>query len=294
MERINRVTDYLRANLDESPSLEELARIACLSSFHFHRIFSAITGETVGSFARRLRLEKAARQLKYSRESITNIALGSGFSSSSTFSRSFRDYFEVSPSDYRRNDTIKNSKICKDLFPVNEYIIPMSETELRSRFPVRILEFPKRRVAYIRIIGGFQGNRIVRAFDRLVCWAKKVGVFDSATIFGMWLDDPLVTPQDKHRYEACITIPKSTRVVFDNEISEMILPRCTYGVTRASGDLKMVTTAIGYMFENWLIDSPFEPEHQPALEIFHDKDHICNWESFDLDLCIPIKPLNQF
>jgi AraC family transcriptional regulator len=84
--RINRAIDYILAHLDESPSLEELSKAACFSSFHFHRIFRAITGETVNFHTNRLRLEMAARLLKYSKNSATNIALECGFSSSSTMS----------------------------------------------------------------------------------------------------------------------------------------------------------------------------------------------------------------
>src|ERR1700721_2881570 len=62
--RINRVIDYLRANLDRQVKLKELARVACLSEFHFHRIFGAVSGETLNNFTNRLRLEKAARSKK--------------------------------------------------------------------------------------------------------------------------------------------------------------------------------------------------------------------------------------
>ena len=79
VERINRVIDYLRGNLDRQVKLEELAKVACFSEFHFHRIFSAVSGETLNNFTNRLRLEKAARLLRYSDYSLTDIALDCGF-----------------------------------------------------------------------------------------------------------------------------------------------------------------------------------------------------------------------
>src|SRR5271154_114504 len=95
-QRINRVTDYLRGNLDRQVKLEELAQVACFSEFHFHRIFSAVSGETLHGFTNRLRLEKAARLLRFTDQSLTNIALDCGFSSSATFSRAFRMGYETS------------------------------------------------------------------------------------------------------------------------------------------------------------------------------------------------------
>src|SRR5450755_4372970 len=79
-QRIDRVTDHLRANLHRPLKLAELAKIACFSEFHFHRIFTAVSSETLNNFTNRLRLEKAARLLRYSEQSLTDIALDCGFS----------------------------------------------------------------------------------------------------------------------------------------------------------------------------------------------------------------------
>src|SRR5271169_5084739 len=107
-QRINLVIDYLRGNLDRQVKLKEQARVACLSEFHFHRIFSAVSGETLNNFTNRLRLEKAARLLRYSDQSVTDIALDCGFSSSATFSRAFRSGYDTSPSQFRKSGEIKN------------------------------------------------------------------------------------------------------------------------------------------------------------------------------------------
>lgn len=292
-DRIDRVTDYLRDNLDRAPSLDELARVAHLSSYHFHRIFTAVTGETVNSFTVRLRLEKAARLLRYSGNPITEIALDCGFSSSSTFSRSFRQYFGISPSRYRKGGEIKNSKIRKDLFPMNDYLIPMSDRELRENFPVEIRRFPERRVAFIRVIGGYEEDRVPNAFKRLLEWAKYNGLVEQATVFGMSLDDPTVTPKAKYRYEACLTVPDGTRPDDDNEISLTTMPELNYAVTRVSGDIRRIATATNYLFTSWLIGSEYEPEHQPGIEIFRDKDSVLDWERFDLELCLPVKDFGR-
>jgi AraC family transcriptional regulator len=69
--RIDRVIDYLGEHLDTPVKLEELAKVACFSEFHFHRVFRAMTGETLNDFTNRLRLEKAARLLKRTRQSAT-------------------------------------------------------------------------------------------------------------------------------------------------------------------------------------------------------------------------------
>ena len=288
-DRIDRVTNYLRDNLDRAPSLDELAKVAHFSSYHFHRIFTAVTGETVNAFTLRLRLEKAARMLRYSGNSLTEIALDCGFSSSSTFSRSFGQYFGITPSGYRKGGEIKNSKIRKDLFPMDEYLIPMSGDDLRKNFPVGIRRFPERRVAFVRVIGGYEEDRVPKAFQMLIKWAKDNCFWEQATVFGMSLDDPTVTPKEKYRYEACLTVPDGTCPDRETGISLTTMPGMDYAVTSVSGDIRRMATATNYLFTSWLIGSEYEPEHQPGMEIFRDKEKVLDWEHFDLELCLPVR-----
>jgi len=292
--RINKVIDYVTQNLDKSISLDELASVSFFSPYHFHRIFVAVTGESVNNFTVRIRLEKTARLLKFSKNTISNIAFECGFSSPSDFSRTFKQYFGVAPSTYRKNGEIKNSKIRQELFPVNDYHYTMTEEELKNNYPVEIRELPKRRIAYIRITNSFEEGVVIKTYENIIKWAKKTNLFDSEQIFGMSTNDPLVTPKEKYRYEVCITLPENFEIKSTNFIETMILPKCKYAITSVSGDFNFVATGIKYLYTDWLINSEFEPEHQPGLELFLDKENICNWSHFDLELCAPIKTIKIY
>ena len=112
--RINQVIDYIEYNIDSPLNLEKLSRVANFSPFHFHRIFSAFMGETLNSFIKRLRVEKAASMLiSNPRHSITQIAYDCGFSSSQAFSRAFKEHFDMSASDFRNDGYLQFSKNCK-------------------------------------------------------------------------------------------------------------------------------------------------------------------------------------
>src|ERR1700677_1538646 len=171
-QRINRVIDYLRGNLDRQVKLEELAKVACFSEFHFHRIFRAISGETLNNFTKRLRLEKAARHLRFSDRSLTDIALDCGFSSSAAFSRAFRAGYDTSPRQFRKSGEIKKSKICKELRTGQEYVLPMSAEEKKAAFPVRLIDIPERQVAYIRVTNAFELDRVLAALKTVLEWAN--------------------------------------------------------------------------------------------------------------------------
>src|SRR5689334_18846913 len=92
-DRVNRVLDYIGAHLDGDLSLARLAGIACFSPYHFHRIFQGISGETLNSYVRRVRLERAAALMRASpRKRITDIALEAGFAGTAEFSRAFKSH----------------------------------------------------------------------------------------------------------------------------------------------------------------------------------------------------------
>jgi AraC family transcriptional regulator len=286
-QRIDRVIDHLRENLDRPVKLAELAKVACFSEFHFHRIFRAVSGETLKNFTNRLRLEKAARLLRYSDQSLTEIALDCGFSSSAAFSRAFRAGYDTSPSEFRKSGEIKKSKIRKELFPKDEYGLPMSAEEKRAAFPVRLLDIPERQVAYIRVTNAFEMDRVLAALKTLIEWAKGQNVFSEGILFGMTVDDPHVTPRHLYRYEVCLA--SSSPFQCREGMAKLKMPAMRYAVIKVSGDIHKVATAWDYLYRDWLINSAFEPEHAPALEVFLDKESATDWSHFELELCLPVR-----
>jgi len=289
-QRIDRVIDYLRENLHRPVKLGELAHVACFSEFHFHRIFGAVSGETLNNFTNRLRLEKAARLLRYSDQNLTDIALDCGFSSA-TFSRAFRSAYDTSPSEFRKSAEIKKSKICKELFPEDEYGLPMSAEEKRAAFPVRLIDVPERQVAYIRVTNAFELNRVLAALKTLIEWAKSQNIFSQGILFGMTVDDPHVTPKHLYRYEVCIASPLPFECM--EGMSKLKMPAMRYAAIKVSGDIHKVATAWDYLYRDWLINSVHEPEHAPALEVFLDKESAADWSHFELELCLPVRKLTE-
>lgn len=252
-----------------------------------------MTGETVAGFTSRVRNERAARLLKFSAKPIADIAMECGFSSPSTLSRLFRQYFHLSPAQYRRTGQIENSKIRKALVEPKVYHCDPDAEAMAQMFPVHVRQFPERRIAYIRVVDAFREGVVVEAFGELIKWAKTVGVFETGTIFGMSMDDPDVTPKEKYRYEVCIIIPGELSIPDDRPVQTMLLPACKYAVTTVSGNFDKVVAATNFLFDQWLINSAYECEAQHGLEVFRDRSIVTDWSHFELDLCIPVKALTN-
>ncbi|URM16161.1 AraC family transcriptional regulator [Vibrio splendidus] len=100
--RISRVLTYIHSNLSSSLSLEDIATQSCWSRWQLQRVFQAETGLTVANYVRELKLSQAAEHLLDGKERVIDIALGTGFNSEISFSRSFKQMFGSSPSQYRK------------------------------------------------------------------------------------------------------------------------------------------------------------------------------------------------
>ena len=101
-QRIRRVAAYIDDHLDEKLNLPTLAAVACLSPFHFQRVYQLLVGETPADTVRRLRLKRAASQIANGETSVTEAATLAGYGSSQAFCRAFRRDFGVAPSRLKK------------------------------------------------------------------------------------------------------------------------------------------------------------------------------------------------
>jgi AraC family transcriptional regulator len=101
--RMQRVCDYMHAHLSEAVSLEDLAKVACLSRFHLIRMFKQVHGETPYQHLTRLRIERACQRLVSGGELVADIALDCGFTNQTHFAAAFRRLVGMSPRAYRNS-----------------------------------------------------------------------------------------------------------------------------------------------------------------------------------------------
>src|SRR5262245_38305901 len=102
LRRLEAARRFLDSHLDEALPLDDAARQAHLSKFHFLRLFKAAFHETPHRYLRRRRLEAARRLLVRTELPVTVVCLQVGFESLGTFSSVFRQSFGASPNEFRR------------------------------------------------------------------------------------------------------------------------------------------------------------------------------------------------
>lgn len=99
---IDNVKVYIREHINEPLNREVLAEVAGFSIPHFHRIFTAQTGENIATYVRRARLERAGRKLRMGAVDITEVALAAGYDTHAAFGKAFKQQFGLSPSEFRQ------------------------------------------------------------------------------------------------------------------------------------------------------------------------------------------------
>jgi AraC family transcriptional regulator len=307
--RLNRTLDYIRDHCAEDLTLAKLARVACFSKYHFHRIFRTLLGETVNRHVRRVRLEKAVRMLTFDKDkSIIDIALDCGFSSSQNFAKAFKAHFGVTPTYVRtqynwgrmKNTLAKAESEDREDVPsqgapnTNDSCLhsaPLIKkiVEHRASLPVRVTEMPGYRVAYARTIGPYCLETAEPAFVQLLQWAVPRGLLNEKTlILGVLRNDPNITPADKCIYDACITIPES--VGSDGRINVQSLPGGKCAVYHCEIDPGGHYEAWMRLMIHWLLSSGYQPDSRPYYEIIYNITEEYPLRRHVVDLCLPIRP----
>ena len=194
---VNAVIEYINQHLGEDIDLKSLARISNFSPFYFHRIMKAFLGEPVGTFIVRTRTEAAARLLRYSNIPIADIAYRIGYSSPSSLSKVFRQFYGISPLEYRNN---KNFVIMKPA-------IIRPDLELKRE----IKNVPERNLIYIRLSGDYKQNDYCGTWIRLCQFIGEQNLpMGDCSPLCIYHDDPKVTPTEKLRTDVCMVLPIKT------------------------------------------------------------------------------------
>jgi AraC family transcriptional regulator len=288
--RVNRVIDHVRDHLAEDLPLERLARIALFSPFHFHRVFRAVTGETLSAFVQRQRLERAAASLiHHPDQSVLAVALDHGFASAAGFARAFRGHFGMSATEWRAGGGRGWSK------PRKAFRKPRKAKPCRPRqdrrMHVIIQELPAHRVAYMRHVGPYGAGGIPALWIRFRKWMSTRGLVEADCLrIGIGHDDAWVTPPEKCRYDACVVVPPDFQS--DRLVNLMELPGGRYAVSRYTGTAHRIPQAWDALYRSWLPDSGYEPDDRPGLELYGGNPQVGGHPAmFRADLCVPVRPL---
>jgi AraC family transcriptional regulator len=283
VDRVNRAIDHVTRNLAEPIKLEDVARVACFSSFHFHRIFRAVVGETLAQFVKRVRLERALYLLSHRPDTnLTEVALACGFSSSSDFSRSFRSHFGVPPRVFdveRFRESRREAMLASLVLDEDGRLRRLPSGENPDAFIVRLRDLPARRVAYARVHKPYEGGHVVTAAADLVAWARERGLAGGQWLGYQW-DDPEIVALDKCRYDVGVEIPDAADVRGAVSVTEF--PAMKVAEIDIAGSIELELRALHWLYGGWLPTSGWAPDHQPCFEAWYGEPFAHGMTHFEL------------
>jgi len=289
--RVLRVLVHIQAHLDEALELDDLARVACFSPYHFHRVFTGMTGGTVKAHVRRLRLERSAWQLKTGGLTVLEIALAAGYESHEAFTRAFQTAFGMPPSRYRTASTAAwelstPERVHWTKEPLKNF--RLNRAGLRN-MNVQIKDVKQRRAAFVRHVGPYNG--VGAAWEKVCMELGKEGLLGGdVQCVGVCYDDPDITPPDKIRYDACITVDE--KFVPTGDIGVQTLPGCQCAVITHFGPYETLSKTYAQIFGQWLPRSGRKLSGMPSFEVYLNAPDNTAPEDLITDIYVPLEPVS--
>lgn len=250
-ERIGRVIYWLEGHLDEEIEPAELARIASFSMYHFHRIFRAMTGDSVMGYVRRLRLERAAHKLRHSEDGVLEVALESGYSSHEGFTRAFHRQFGAAPSTFRQGVGPR----MRDAF---ERLHLMESLDVSVRTIEAQAFVCKRHIRPYHEAGD--------AWQDVWCEMQKVNPRFVANMqcVGRYYGDPDITPEDKLRFDVGVLYEPG--MVVPEGFRKEVLTEKMWAVILHRGSYDTISDAYLQLVGHWFPQSGYEVGFGPCVE----------------------------
>lgn len=291
---INKALAYIESHLEDDLTLDLIANQAHYSPYHFHRIFKSFTNETLNQYITRKRVERASADLLH-RENLTisEVSNRYGFTSNSSFTRAFKKYYGMSPSDFRRKSKGKYSKIRQvkgkngQIDTTFEAYVCNHKNENASNMTstIEISTIAPINIAGITCIGKQELNG---GFERLLNWAGQNGLlrqpdFKVSTIF---YDSFKITAPDKVRMTAGLVV--DTPIKSDGEVSNTTLEGGNYIVGHYTINIGEFPIVWSNLFK-WMNDNGYKKRELPPFEIYHNDFNQHTEKKCIVDLYIPVE-----
>ncbi|MEM7721039.1 MAG: AraC family transcriptional regulator [Pseudomonadota bacterium] len=270
--RLIRVLEHIYQNPTGDLSLDALADVAAMSRFHWHRVFTAMTGETCAQAVRRVRLHKAACDLVREDAPVARVAASVGYPNVASFSRTFADAYGTSPAAFRDRGVL-NAPLLQT--KPGEY--PMH--------PIEIMDQPARRIAAIPHHGKF--TEIGKAFETIGAVVTSRNLWPHVRgMVGVYPDDPANVPEDELRSFAGAVV--SDEAPIDDPLEEMHLPAGRYAVMHFKGPYSGLEAAYKHLYGVWLPQSGEETGDHPPIEVYLNGPQDTAPDDLLTDVCVPL------
>jgi len=250
--RFETVIDHIYTHLGDDLDLDRLAEVANMSVYHWHRVYRAMTGESVVATVKRLRLHQSADKLANSDASIVQIARECGYPNVQSFTRIFRDVYGLSPDKYRKNGSHTRFKLKLVINQEGEHM-----------YPVEIVDLDVQRGVGIYHLGSYM--EIGKAFEKLyVALNSRHLLKGGERVVGVYFDDPALTPETELR--AIAGVVGVDAVSQEGALAALEISAGKYAKLSYTGPYADMHSAYQWLYSEWLAQSDYELGQSPCFE----------------------------
>ncbi len=271
--RLRRVLLHIYDHLDGDLSLDALSEVACMSRFHWHRVFRAMTGETLADAIRRVRLLKAANALVQEDAPLAEIAQRYGYSEVASFSRAFSAAHGVAPGTFRAQGV----QLSNDL--------RQNPGEFRM-YPVTIETLPSGRAAGVLNLGPY--TSLGRAFQQLGGTLAAYNLFHKVSgLFAIYHDVPESKADPELRSHAAVIIADDFPAGIDG-LEYFDIAGGKHAVLAHKGPYATLASAYEWLYGKWLPQSGEDPRDAPPIELYVNDPRTTAPDELRTDIRLPL------
>lgn len=277
IERLNQTINYMEEHLTGEIAYEELARLACCSTYHYQRMFGYMAGVSLSEYIRRRRMSLAAVDLLSGEEKIVDLALKYGYSSPTAFNRAFQSVHGIAPSAVK-----KGGANVKTYPPISFKITVKGVEEMNYRIENR---------EEIRIVGISQPlhKEIEKNFEVVPqMWGKAAMDGTIPRLAGMMDGQPMgllgvSACGEEENWRYFIAVASSAPA--EDGLEEYRIPASTWAVFSGSGTNLSIQELERRIVTEWLPTSGYEYGNAPDIEVYLNPDPA----NAQFEVWIPVK-----
>jgi len=258
--------DYIESMLDSDITADDIARQAGVSQWHFQRIFKALTNETLQAYVRSRRLSNSLDMLLKSDLRIVDIALSAGYENQESYTRAFRQSFDITPSAYRRIGRraafLKKIEIDKDY--IRHIQSNVNLEPIIKKYPERVLVGLRTQFYSVDSEKNNIAQQLPQLWDRFLKRLSEVSNTIDGTCYGAVYR--VAAENEQLNYLASIEVSKDVSI--PEEMEQIRLPEASYAQFKHYGEATDLNNTVNYIYGNWLLNSGYKHTYGPDLEFY--------------------------
>ncbi|WP_313134611.1 AraC family transcriptional regulator [Anaerocolumna sp.] len=282
IERLNRAIGYIEEHISEKIDYDQIAKVACCSTYHFQRMFAYMANVSLSEYIRRRRMSLAAADLQCGDEKVVDVALKYGYSSPTAFNRAFQSVHGIAPS------LVKEKGVSLRAYPpISFKIIIKGADEMNYRI--------EKKEAF-RIIGIAQPlhHEIEKNFEIVPqMWQKAAMDGTIPKLASMMEGEPMgvlgvSVCNDLEEWKYFIAVA-SAKGIENQGLQEYMISPFTWAVFPGEGQCPQAIQELEQrIITEWLPTSGYEYDNGPDIEVYLNQEP----KNSRFEVWIPVRKKN--